>query len=233
MVASWAHADQVNLSASHDNTLYQDLNGALSNGAGEFFFAGNSGGATPSRRGLIAFDLSAFPINATINSVTLTLHMSMTSSGAQDVAMHRVLSAWGEGASDASGGEGGGIAAAAGDATWLHTFFNSSFWSNPGGDFDAAASAISSVNAVGFYSWSSAQMIADVQNWLTNPTANFGWLLRGNESIVQTTKRFDSRESLIEEFRPELTIDYTPVPGPAAICILLLHGGFTSCRRSR
>ena len=75
LVASWAHADQVNLSASHDNTLYQDLNGALSNGAGEFFFAGNSGGATPSRRGLIAFDLSAFPINATINSVTLTLQM--------------------------------------------------------------------------------------------------------------------------------------------------------------
>jgi hypothetical protein len=222
MASTHAIADVVSLTSVKDNTLYQDASGALSNGAGEFLFAGTTGTGLV-RRGLIAFDLASvgLPGGSTINSVTLTLHMSQTSGAAADVSLHNVLGNWGEGTSDAAGGEGGGITATLGDATWLHTFYSNGFWSTAGGDFNALASATTSVNGVGFYSWSSAQMLIDVQQWLSSPGANFGWLLHGNEAISNTTKRFDSRESVTPGFRPVLTIDYTPVPGPAALALLI------------
>ena len=56
-------------------------------------------------------------------------------------------------------------------------------------------SASQSVGDIGDYTWSSAQMIADVQSWLDNPAINFGWLVLGDESTSTTTKRFDTRES--------------------------------------
>ena len=228
-----ALADSVSIGASHDNTLYQDAAGALSNGAGEFFFSGNTN-ANVSRRGLIMFDIaSAVPAGSTINNVALTLHMSMTSGGASNVELHRVLQAWGEGASDAPGGEGAGTAAMPGDATWLHTFFNTSFWTNPGGDFDPAVSAVQNVDAIGFYTWNSAGMTANVQQWLNNPGTNFGWLLRGDESILNTSKRYDTRENATPGFRPALLIDYTPVPGPASWCIIGLAALGKSRRRGR
>ena len=36
-----------------------------------------------------------------------------------------------------------------------------------------------------------AQMVADVQSWVTNPGANFGWLLKGDETRpIVTPLRF-------------------------------------------
>jgi hypothetical protein len=220
--AAWiesADAAVITLGAAKDNTLYSDPNGALSNGAGEFFFVGNTGMGL-ARRGLVMFDLSAIPTGSVINNVTLTLHMSMTSTGATDVSLHTLLANWGEGTSDAAGGEGAGAPSAPGDATWIHTFYDTSFWTNPGGDFTASPSATTSVNAVGSYFWSSAQMVSDVQQWVNSPVSNFGWLVKGNEAVSNTTKRFDTREALIPELRPALTIDYTPVPGPSVLAAI-------------
>src|SRR5690349_5045915 len=82
-------------------------------------------------------DGSASPTNAVINSVTLTIHSSGTGfSGDPSVTLHRVTKNWSEGPS--SGFNGRGAVSAAGDATWLHTSFNSQLWSTPGGDFVAA-----------------------------------------------------------------------------------------------
>lgn len=38
--ASASYSDVVMLDASKDNTLYEDVTGSISNGAGEYFFAG-------------------------------------------------------------------------------------------------------------------------------------------------------------------------------------------------
>ena len=224
-----ADAAVITVGSAKDNTLYNDPNGALSNGAGEFFFAGNTTAGVV-RRGLVMFDLSAIPTGSIINNITLTLHMSMTSTGATDVSLHTLLANWGEGTSDAPGGEGAGAPSTPGDATWIHTFYNTSFWTLPGGDFTAAASATTSVNAVGFYSWSSGQMIADVQQWVNSPAANFGWLLQGNEAANNTSKRFDTRENATIGFRPALTIDYAAVPGPSAL-VAIMFGSLISRRR--
>ena len=130
------------------------------------------------------------------------------------IELHRLLSDWGEGGSDASGEEGGGARATTGDATWLHTFFDTAMWANPGGDFSATVSASAPVGATSTYTWSSPQMGADVQAWLDQPASNFGWLLLGNESQDQTTKRFDSRENAVAGNRPRLDVIYAPPEPP-------------------
>ncbi len=207
------HADQVQLTPMKDNTLYQDPDGLWSNGAGQHLFAGRTAQVQNSvRRALLAFDVAgAIPPGATINSVTLRLNMSMTISGPQEMTLHRVVSNWGEGASDAFGNEGSGAPAEAGDATWRHTFFDTQFWGGPGGDFVAAPSAMAVVDQFGPYTWGSTSgMVGDVQGWLDNPAANFGWVLIGNEAVSVTAKRFDSRENPVPENRPVLIVDYTP-----------------------
>ena len=107
-------------------------------------------------------------------------------------------------------GEGDGIQATAGDATWFYSVFSSQRWATPGGDFVAGASASASVGGLGKYQWSGSGMAADVQQWLTNGAANFGWILTGNESVAGTSKQFDTRENTTPANRPALTIDFTP-----------------------
>jgi hypothetical protein len=215
LVVVGAHGDTVTLTADRDNTLYEDSAGALSNGAGEHMYTGRVGstGNGKIRRALLHFDVAAaLPAGSTIDQVTLDLNMSQTVSGSQNIELHPLLTDWGEGSSVAlimGGGQGG--AATPDDATWLHAFFNTSLWSSPGGDFRPAASASVAVGDVGPYTWvSTPEMVADVQQWLDEPAANFGWMLRGNEATLFTAKRFDTRENGNVDNHPRLTIDYTP-----------------------
>jgi len=222
---------QIEIPAGKDNTLYESSTGAFSNGAGDHFFAGTtaSGGR---RRGLLAFAIAGnIPAGATINNVRLKLHMSRTVSGTQFVKLHRALSDWGEGPSNASGEEGGGAAPATGDATWIHRFFNTIFWTTAGGNFAATASDSQAVSNVGFYTWGSTpQMVNDVQTWLNAPSTNFGWLLRGVENAASNSKRFDTRENPDSNFRPLLTVNYTATvavkDNPSHPAAFALHENF-------
>jgi uncharacterized repeat protein (TIGR01451 family) len=225
----------IDLTPIADNTLYQvstaDPSQQLSNGAGQHFYVGETNqGSNALRRGAIKFDLSMVPAGSTITSVTLTLNMSKTQSGPQNVALHRALMNWGEGASNAilagRGGEGVGIQASTGDVTWFYTFFSTQTWTAPGGDLVATASASTSVNAVGSYQWTGAGLTADVQQWLDNPGANFGWILTGNETSGNTVKEFDTKENTTASARPVLTVDYTPSsPASSNLTIVKNHTG--------
>lgn len=210
-----ASADTVTLPCVRDNTLYENATGAVSNALGQTMFVGRNAQATNfRRRALVRFDVAAgIPAGSTIHAVTLRLNMSQAGSpGSQPIELHRVLADWGEGTSNGGAGSGAGVAATTGDATWLHRFWNTTQWTAAGGDFAAAASASTPVALEGPYAWSEPGVIADVQSWLDAPAANFGWLLLGNETVVQSVKRFDTREHVDPQARPSLTIDYTP-PG--------------------
>ncbi|MCZ6816497.1 MAG: hypothetical protein O7F76_07320, partial [Planctomycetota bacterium] len=128
----------------------------------------------------------------------------------QFVTLHRLTADWGEGSSDAPGEEGMGAPPEFFvDATWTYTQFPFFEWSIPGGDFELAASSVQSIDAIGDYTWPSfPAAVADVQFWLDNPASNFGWILIGNEGMLGTTKRFDTRENPIEANRPTLTIEF-------------------------
>ncbi len=219
LLAGPVHAGGVVLVPSRDNTLYEPLlqapEGEIppSNGAGIYMFVGTTLIGPAIRRGVLAFDVdSVVPAGSVITEVTLTLEMSRTISDAWNVTLHRMLTDWGEGDSDATGQEGMGAPAEPGDATWFHSFFPGSLWASEGGDFSAVVSATQTVSGLGTYTWGSTeQMVADVQGWLDDPGANFGWLLMGNESFSPTAKRFNTREN--SSGVPQLSITYQePVP---------------------
>ena len=201
-----AASSPASLPAVKDNTLYEDSSGSLSNGAGQFLFVGRTSGGSI-RRGVIAFDIAgSVPAGSTISGVSLTLLMSRSQVGAQVIGLHRLLADWGEGTSDASGNEGRGTSATAGDATWLHRTFDTDTWASPGGDFASPASGSTSVSDTGSYTWQSTpQMVSDVQQWLDDPSGNFGWLLKGDE-VTRSAKRFDSREG---GNPPMLVVEFT------------------------
>ncbi len=142
--------------------------------------------------------------------------MSRTTSGDVQVSLLRALRDWGEGTSNAGTPGGMGAPAAPGDATWVHTFYSTVFWSTPGGapgsDYTAGASATATVgDIVGPYSWNSTPaLLADVQSWLDSPASNFGWFVIGDESTPGTAKQFESRESTNPSNRPSLRISFTP-----------------------
>ena len=172
----------MDLSPSKDNTPYQTSAHIASNGSGQHLFAGNTG-AGSARRALLAFDVeSATPAGSMVTGVASTEYMSKTQASIQEIGLHRLLSDWGEGESDARSNEGEGIAAAAGDATWIHTFFDSEGCQNQGTDFWATDSSTQEIVSTGHHTWSrTAAMLADVQSWPDDPAGNFGWLLLGNE----------------------------------------------------
>jgi hypothetical protein len=217
-------ADEVTIPASHDVTLFENMSGDVANGSGDYFFTGRNAVGS-NYRSILRFDIAgAVPAGATIESVSLRLFLSRTSSGTFPATLHRALRDWGEGASDAGGNEGSGFPAQANDATWLYTFFNPSGpspeWTNQGGDFEPAASASTNTSGSGlFYTWTSAQMALDAQAWLDDPAANFGWFLRGNETTLsRSSKRFHSRSNIETARRPSLTIVYSAkAPCPADI----------------
>jgi hypothetical protein len=71
-------------------------------------------------------------------------------------------------------------------------------------------SASETIGGIGSYTWGSTQeMVADVQDWLDNPSDNFGWIALGNESMIQTTKRFETRENTVPANRPLLSVFWT------------------------
>lgn len=203
----------VQMYADRDNTLYQSSSGALSNGIGTAFFCGVTANGLK-RRGLIHFDIAGnVPAGATILAATVTLEMNQTAAGPLTINLFRLNADWGEGTSfPATGNGGSGSPATTNDATWLHRFYPSVFWSTPGGDFSASASASASVWLGGFYNWSSSLLAIDVQNMLNSPATNFGWMLKSPETLVGDAKRFTSREEVVPQGWPRLTVTYTAPP---------------------
>ncbi len=210
-------------------TLYEAKGDQLANGLGQHLFAGNNGqGLT--RRGLIRFDVSKLG-DVVVESAVLRLHVSQANEAPNAVSLHRVLTDWGVGSTDASGGEGGGGPATPGSATWTHAHFGKVPWLSPGGDFDAMSLATAKVGGIGWYEWSGTPLAAAVQAMLDDPNSAHGWLLRGDESIASTAKRFDSMFAAAE-FRPELVVTYSTVPAPGVLTAMTLAGVLRRRRRS-
>lgn len=226
-LAPAAHGDLVSIAAARDATLYQSVDGSLANGAGQYLFAGRTNqGLT--RRGVLWFDIAAFvPADAALTSVRLVLNVSQANGGNRTMTVHRALTAWTTGASDPDSTEASGAQTLAGDATWLHASADGAgggtLWQNIGGDFAAAASASLLTTTSGLQTWSGAGLLADVQSFRANPSANLGWFILGDESAAGTARRFDSADSAaLGGIVPRLEIEFTPIPAPAAGALLAL-----------
>ena len=227
-------ADLVVLGAAADNTLIEDAEGDVSSGGSTGMFVGrNNQPSNSRRRGVIQFDIAGgIPAGSTINSVMLGLSLSASNAADATVSVHRLLADWGDGTATSSGGQG--AAAGAGDATWLFAQYNTSPWTSAGGDYNGAISTQLVVGGSGDYFWpSTIAMVADVQGFLNDPAMNFGWIIIGNESAAQTSKRFSTREDADEALRPRLIVDYTPVPEPTSAALLITTALLSLGRRRR
>ncbi|MSR70217.1 MAG: DNRLRE domain-containing protein [Phycisphaerales bacterium] len=210
LVTDRATATTVTVESAADSTLISDPDGAqYALGMAYQIYAGRVGdqGLGTLRRGLIRFDLSTIPAGSVVTSVQLKLYMSATQGPTFNISLHRAQQSWGEGASFAFGG--GGTPAQPGDATWVNRFFPGEPWTTPGGNYEPVASATKSVAGIAWYSWAtSTRLVSDVQGWLNQPAANYGWFVIGNETTLQSVKRFDSRNSTVNQ--PQLIITYNP-----------------------
>lgn len=212
-----ASANQVQLAPSKDNTLYENAAGDFSNGAGAYLFAGQTGtmGDEKLRRAVVEFNLESIPAGSVVNSANIAFTINQVpAEPSTDLAhLHRLLSEWGEGTSDAGSPGGGGDAATAGDATWIHTFHQDSLWTTPGGDYVVAASAFVPFSdfAPETLVFQSAGLVADVQGWVDDSASNHGWILLGDENTPKNARRLYSRESVSSNPAeiPLLTVDFT------------------------
>ena len=212
-----ALATVVDLNPLRDTEIVQETT-TNSDGAGSWFIAGNNNQGTSgqSRRALVQFDLSGVPIAATITAVTLTMTNDRGKAGTQTVSIYRVTESWGEGTSNSDADPGKGTAATTNDATWAQRFYPTTSWTTPGGAHAASASASAAIGNSAAYNWSSAQMIADVQQWVSTPSTNFGWIVIGNETAKATARRFFSRSGATP---PVLQVTYTTGTITGSCCL--------------
>ncbi|MBC7941798.1 MAG: DNRLRE domain-containing protein [Chitinophagaceae bacterium] len=252
-----AQTTSASFGAVQDTSIFNGTPGSdtLADGSGDFLWLSVTAEGL-NRRMLVKFDVSSIPPGSVVQQVTVTLYESRARDE-HNVAVHRLLASWGEGASSA-GGQGTGAPAQPGDATWVRRFFPNTPWANPGGDFDPVAS---DVRSVGFpnttYSWGgnlpqgggpAPRIVSDVQAWVDNPGSNHGWIFIGAEDGLQNAKRFESRNNATVATRPKLTVVWAkanppvddadiPVPGWAlgvlAATLLGVHAVHSGRSRRR
>ena len=187
-----------------DTTIYSESS-KVSNGGGQFIFAGNNN-QSDSRRALIMFDIpSSINSKSQVVNVELSLEMDRAREGAFQVALYKLTNEWSEGSSQGGQGEGAGGTIQGLDATWKNRIHPGHAWIKRGGDFEIEPSAVSMVKGPGSYTWSGPRLNEDVQNWINGTHRNYGWILIGDESESITAKRFSSRTG---PSAPVLEIEY-------------------------
>ena len=174
-------------------------------------------------RGLFRFDVaSQIPRGARIDSVDFVVEVTGEPRDGftpSSFGLHRLLKPWGEGnkiSADATH-PGLGSPATIGEGTWNSRFaLTTNAWSLPGGaatnDYAADLSAQAGIYGVGDSPYtfvSTAALVADVQSWVDDPAANYGWIMISRaEEVNFTARRFASREDPGRE--PYLVVDYIP-----------------------
>lgn len=242
--ASSVHATTASVSALKDATILGTSSGAdngNASGRGPGLFTGTDG-QNGVKRSLIQFDLAAagIPNDAIIDSVTMSLSLGQVrpSGGlSQTIRLFNVNQGWSEGSSGSPtssiiSGSGAGYPRGNGDASWDYSNYNSDpaiavKWQQDGselrgGNFsspDRGSSAFTTFASGSTFTWSSADMAADVKSWLNNPSDNNGWLLKSDEEgVARSALGFWSKDGAAVAgnlaLAPRLEINYSPIPEP-------------------
>jgi hypothetical protein len=177
-----ACADTLTIAASTDTWIFAEAPDSNENGDFHGLAAGvNAQGSA--MRAMFTFDLSQIPANATITSASVSIESIKQNFSAQSATfeLHRLIQPW-----------------VATEATWNNRSASGP-WSSPGAaedsDYASAVSASQLVTGAGVtYTFgSTAQMVADVQSWVANASANNGWFFKvSNETTFTTSRRWGS-----------------------------------------
>lgn len=186
-----------------------------------------SGGAG---RALLRFDLSSISSDAVITAAALNFFVFKESFAANPSSfqLHRFLKPWTEG----TGSGNTGFPAQPGETTWLSQFHGSALWSQPGSasgtEYASAASSSVDILGLGAYSFAStAELVADVQGWVSGTATNHGWIMISTtEDTRHTARRISPRED--PSSPPRLEVQYTESadPMPRISSAAATDGGF-------
>jgi hypothetical protein len=206
------------------DTGIREFSPTIAFGGNQVVIAGTTGPLSGSthNRGLFRFDLSTIPSQAVISDVRVTFGVVRVppSQVDADFGLYPILQSWAEGS-----------------ATWNNP---GSTWHGAGGvaglDYATASSATRAIDPVlGNYTFAStAGLTSDVQAWVNNPAANFGWmLLTDQEGVDFTARQFGAREGGAAAM---LEVTFS-VPEPSVFSLslggLALAGYCRSQRRSK
>ncbi len=189
-------AATANISASKDTYLDQKSTNANDNygGAHSLYIRSQSG--DKNKRTLIGFDISSLPAGATIQSATLKLYVNGTPNTTRNYGIYRKTANWTEGGAT---------------------------WNNAASTYAISSTDIISISASNNHSFVSWNVTADVDNFYSGATNNYGWLIRdqsennSSEKEVELASRDDSHTSQ----HPQLEITYT-IPGPTTATLIVV-----------
>ena len=150
---------------------------------------------------ILKADLSSIPSSAIIEEASLTLYQ--TASHGESVysnSVHRIAGR------NPVISEVSGYNAAAG-LSWSEVAAGTTYDSVPLGlaDIGAAEDTIDLDTSPGYKTWSITAMVRD---WVSNPSVNFGLLIKGEETNTETGRTFAASEYSDGNMRPSLTITY-------------------------
>lgn len=196
------------------DTMYQSNQTDLNSGAAQWLIAGDFNSSFwGSMRSVVSFDLSQIPEGSTINSATFSLYqLAQVDNSTPTLDVHYLTRDWTEGT---------GVLNNTGDgATWsTHDGVNP--WSDPGGDYSAAASA-SAVAPDSNASWVDWDVTSLAQAWVDGSIPNNGLLVKEDmenpwtwDMKIYASSDYGTDPSL----RPKLVIDYVPAPGTISMSI--------------
>jgi hypothetical protein len=249
-----ARADVADFTDFQDATLLGGTDSNATTGVNESLavpgmFVGTDGQGNP-KRSLIEFNIpSKIPAGSIITAVQLTMTAGQIagsgggsgsgSGGINLLSLYNETQAWGQptnrGGASSFGGTGHGNPASPGDATWLYAFSTATPWSTAvGGNWTTNSASVGAANSTltagNTVVWSStnagsANMVTSVQNWLDNPSNNFGWLLKNADESDATT--FDAFWGHVGasnagniSLEPDLQVTFTETPEPSGVFLL-------------
>lgn len=179
-----------NFGSSRDSYIY--IWGPDENYGGEGAFkVGVYGGSR--YKGLLNFDLSSLPLNASISAASLTLNVSGWGGSNGNVDIYKILKSWNEN-----------------EVTWSKAT-SATAWKSPG--CSDTTSSTKDIEVTKYASLNVAlgknivNLTSLVKSWQANPQTKNGLLLVATSA--NTTFFFDTKENSDATKRPKLTITYT------------------------
>jgi hypothetical protein len=222
----WSQGTQVVIPPSADTSLIE-LVPDNNLGGERYLLVGTSENLTR-HRAILKFNIAAaLPAGAKVTSVQLSMEVTQVPQNGDPIPsnfeVHRLLRDWGEGnkvsPTNCTSCGGLGVSATLNEASWSNRFsLTTNSWGAGGAqeavDYVTETSSDQFIYTVGLSPYlfsSSDRAVADVQGWLENPTANFGWLIKSSsEDTAFTARRLGSRENT--NFSPLLYIDFIAPP---------------------
>jgi hypothetical protein len=195
-----AQQQSILLSPEEDCSIYTGAFEDGSNATGHYLDVGSDKGYQA--RSLLKFDVSIIPANVVVDSVKLLLQCNANPKDAH-LSLWPLSSSWHCGTSSGHGSFHP-VKSELGEVSWNYRSQGNDIWIQPGGDYNNHCPTVSTLQGSKI-SFSSAHLTNAVEDWITVPERNHGWLITMDSSSNTNHIGFASMET---NEAPKLQVHY-------------------------